>query len=252
MKRIIFSLFTDISVQHQSVTYRKQNAFAKYKDKLIAAQKEYAHLCGAEYIHFEPKMPDYDELQFEKLYRFVELSNNYDEVVYLDLDVIPTTRTNIFDKHADKGIGVHFIETKDNKSYDKMNMYVKACNKNAMLLLHDIVGTNEVANTGVLIGNKNSIQDLDLFNRIKEANDTFDSAIRDNIYPYKIASHFERNNEVYFSYIKELYNVPINPIGLAWNYIVDDTFPFRTAGAHLTHVVNKRFSEYEKYLKIPS
>lgn len=262
MKRIVYSIFNNITIPHQSVPESKKDAFHEYYDRLVETQKQYAHDCGAEYAHFRPFINDYDDIQFEKLYRFEELSNDYDEVVYLDLDVIPTTDQNIFDRHAShKNIGVHFIETRpywgeridgtwwvNLLKLDKMNMVVKTCAKNAMLLIEGLNGNNKIANTGVMVGNKNSIQDLNLTERLNFADKVFQEARLDNIYPYEIASCFERNNEVYFSFIQEFYDVPINPIGLGWNYIIDDTFTTRQIGAHLHHVVNKKFNFFDQYL----
>lgn len=261
MKRIIYSIWADVH-RHTSSPQEKKDAFAKYKDRLISAHKDYANLCNAEYHCFTPSIPDYDDLQFEKLYRFEDLANEYDEVVYLDLDVIPTSAQNIFDKHAThKYVGAHFIDTKpnwgervygdwwiDTIDFDKMNMVVKACCKNAMLLLEGISGNNQIANTGVLVGNKNSIEDFRLSERLDYADTIFDEALVDNIYPKEIASSFSRNNEVYFSFIKEFYKIPINPIGLSWNWIIDNTFSTKHLGASLHHVVNKDFSRFEKYL----
>lgn len=263
MKRIVYSIFNDITIPHQSVPQSKKDAFHEYYDRLVETQKQYAYQCGAEYVSFNPRIPDYDDIQFEKLYRFQELTEDYDEVVYLDLDVIPTTKENIFERHAShRHIGVHFIETKpywganidgkwwvDVLQLDKMNMVVKACAKNAMLLIEGMSGNYEIANTGVMIGNKNSIQDFNLIERMDFADKVFDEALTDNIYPEQIASSFAKNNEVYFSFIKEFYDVPINKIGLGWNYIIDDTFSTLQIGAHLHHVVNKDFSKFQAYLQ---
>ena len=124
---------------------------------------------------------------------------------------------------------------------DKMNMVVKTCAKNSMLMLKDISGDNRIANTGVMIGNKNSIQNLRLSERLEKAEEIFKDAKEDNLYPKEIASLFSRNNEVYFSFIKEFYNVSINPIGLGWNFILDEMCTGKRPGIHMHHVVNKDF-----------
>lgn len=264
MRRIVFSLYNNISIPHQSVPQSKKDAFHEFYDRLVETQKQYAYDCGADYIHYTPSIPDYDDIQFEKLYRFEELTEEYDEVVYLDLDVVPTTKENIFDRHASHaGVGVHFIEAKpywgeridgqwwvDVFNLDKMNRIVKMCCKDAMLMLEGkyMTGHNAIANTGVLIGNKNSIQDFRLTERIDFADKVFNEALWDNIYPEQIASKFAKNNEVYFSFIKEYFDITINPIGLGWNYIIDETFTTTQIGAHLHHVVNKDFAKFDSSL----
>ena len=262
MKRIIFSVWADVTEKHQSVPHEKKLAFTQYKDKLVNAHKRYATLCNSEYHIFSPELSNYDDIQFYKLNKFEELTQTYDEVVYLDLDVVPTSSTNIFDVHAsNKHIGVHFIDVNprwyqrvednwwiDSIELDKMNMVVKSCCKNAMLNLVDVSGNNSIANTGVLIGNKNSIQDFNLSERLVFADKIFYEAKDDNIYPNDISNHFEKNNEVYFSFIKEYYNLEINKIGLSWNWIIDRTFSNKGVGVHLQHVVNKKFSMLEEFL----
>ena len=259
MKRLIFSLFNNITIPHTSVPQSKKDSFHEFYDRLVEAQKAYAHRCGAEYIHYTPEINDYDDIQFEKLYRFEELTNDYDEIVYLDLDVIPTTEENVFDRHAsNENVGVHFIDVQPNwgkrnrydewwvtaYNLDKMNMVVKTCAKNSMLMLKDISGDNRIANTGVMIGNKNSIQNLCLSERLKKAEEIFEDAKDDNLYPKEIASLFSRNNEVYFSFIKEFYNVSINPIGLGWNFILDEMCTGKRPGIHMHHAVNKDFKVF--------
>jgi hypothetical protein len=258
MKRIIFSVWNDVTEEHQSVPDKKKQAFAQYKDKLISTQKEYATKCSADYNIFTPTSGNYDDIQFFKLEMFEKLTDEYDEVVYFDLDVIPTTKTNIFERHAgNPAVGAHFIENNPMWGYrvnekwwvnefklDRMNRIVKTCAKNAMLTLEDISGDNHIANTGVLIGNKNSIQDFRLSERLVYADKIFEEAKEDNIYPEEIGKHFAKNNEVYFSFIKERFDVPINRIGLGWHYIVDETYPVQIIGAHITHVVNKKFENY--------
>jgi len=281
MKKIIFSVWANITEEHSSVPDSKKQAFAEYKDRLIAAQKQYAHFCSAEYHIFEPNIFNYDDVQFYKLNKFESLAADYDEVVYFDLDIIPTTNLSIFDKHASNpGLGVHFIDVNprwryrndpgSNKltanpyhddlgyyaewwvtahgGFDKMNMVVKSCIKNAML---DIVGfkkDNMIANTGVLIGNKNSIEHLKFQERFFEVDEIFKEAKEDNIYPEEISSCFDQNNEVYLSFMKDYYNIPINKISLAWNWIIDETFTTKTNGAYLHHIVNKNFKMFEEYL----
>lgn len=256
MKRIIFSVWSEVTDKHQSVPDSKKLAFFQYQEQLMSVQKRYAQLCRAEYELFEPDLSNYDDIQFFKLKKFEELSRYYDEIVYFDLDVIPTTRSNIFEKHANNSaLGIHFIDVNINwkqifeYNLDKMNMVVKTCAKNSMLHLHDLTGENSIANTGVMIGNKNSIENFRFSERLEKADEIFALAKNDNIYPDTISTHFDRNNEVYLSFIKEFYGIPINRIGLGWNYIVDNSFPNWTAGAHITHVVNKKFKNYFQYLR---
>lgn len=262
MKRIIFSVWSDVTEEHQSVPNTKKQAFAEYKDRLIEAQKKYAHLCGAEYEIFQPEISNYDDIQFYKLHQFENLTRDYDEIVYLDLDVIPTTKENIFKRHAYKeNVGAYFVDVNpnwtnrindtwwiDTMNLDKMSMIVKLCCKKAMLDLNDVYGDNTIVNTGVLIGNKNSIENFRLIERLEEADQVFKETLEDNMYPPDISNNFARNNEVYFSFITECYGVPVNNIHLSWNWLVDRVFSSKNPNAYLQHVVNKKFSVFTEYL----
>ncbi|NDH16427.1 MAG: hypothetical protein EBY48_04985 [Opitutae bacterium] len=98
MKRIIFSIWSDLTSNHISAPDWKQESFRKFKHKLVDKQKEYAKYCDAEYFLFETKSTDYVDVQFDKILKFEKLTKQYDQVVYFDLDIIPITKKNIFEE----------------------------------------------------------------------------------------------------------------------------------------------------------
>ena len=73
MKRIIFSIWSDLTSNHISAPNWKQESFRKFKHKLIDRQKKYAKYCGAEYFLFETKSTDYVDVQFDKILKFENL-----------------------------------------------------------------------------------------------------------------------------------------------------------------------------------
>ena len=103
MKRIIFNIFGDVKVPHQSAPETKQEKFRKHKDELIHRQKQYAINCNADFESFSTDNIDYNLIQFEKIRKIEELSSYYDEILYLDLDVIPNTNLNFFEVHENLG-----------------------------------------------------------------------------------------------------------------------------------------------------
>ena len=251
MKRIIFSLYTDDVLEHSSVPDYKRNQFKKYKNKIIESQKKYAISCDAEYMIFNTDFVDYDLIQFKKIFLLEELTEKYDEIVYFDFDVIPQTPKSIFKSFNLDNICAYGIVKKPsqnqmhsrlkNDSWHKMDMYSKTCAKNAMLLLNDINGNDEMINTGVIAGNKKSIKSLKFKERISECYNIFEEAKEDNVYPDEINKSWIPNNEVFITYIIEKYNVPYTNIGLQWNFILDKSCPKPSAGAHVLHHVNKEF-----------
>lgn len=250
-RRIIFSQYAQTVDDHTSVTDYKRAQFARYKDKLIQAQREYADFCGAEYACLELITTGYDDIQFNKLQRFEMFSHEYDEVLYLDLDVVPQTEVNFFeyfDLNSICGfamnrnpIGRHLRWKLENDAFDRMNVYAKSCCKNAMLLLDNITGNDDVINTGVLGGNKKSIKHLNFQSRLKDIEATYEEAKDDNLYPAEISNSWRKNNEVFITYAIERYGVPFTNIGMPWNFMLDSYEPEGGDASHFLHHINKEF-----------
>ena len=251
MKRIVYSIFTSKLEKHPSANDFKKNQFLKYKKNIIKAQETYAKTCDAYYKLFETKLNNYNDIQFQKLYLFEELANEYDEILYLDFDVIPIKNTVIFDKFnlntlcactIDK-VKDTLIELRTIEYMDEMNMFIKTTSKNAMLAIHDINGKNDLINTGVLLSNSNLIKSIKLSDKINEADKTFKVACEDNLYYEEITKHWIKNNEAYLSYIVERYNIPFTNIGILWNYIMNHKIKDKNPSAYFLHVISKEFEK---------
>src|SRR5210317_1972620 len=97
VKRIIFSIYTDRVDNHTSATKYKKKQFIQYKDAIIESHKAYAKTCNADYELFTTSTTDYNNIQFEKIFKLEELSQQYDEVLYFDFDIVPNTAVSFFD-----------------------------------------------------------------------------------------------------------------------------------------------------------
>ena len=247
VKRIIFSIYREDVDKHTSTPLYKRNQFKKYKEQIIANHKAYAKLCGADYELFTDVQSHYDIIQFQKISKIKKLVQQYDEVLYLDFDIIVNTQLSFFEHFDLNTICVYNIDTtipdevrgyrmKDD-NWHPMDMYVKACCKNAMLLLDDIDNSDLVINTGVIGVNKKSAQLIDF----SKCYSIYHKAKEDNLYPTEISSKWKPNNEVYLTYIIERYDLQYTNIGLQWNFILDNTHRDVSAGAYFYHVVNKDF-----------
>lgn len=259
MKNIIFSIWSDLkTTDHISAPDWKQESFRKFKHKLVERQKEYAKHCGAEYFLFEAKSTDYVDVQFDKILKFEELTKEYDKVVYFDLDIIPITKNNIFEQFDFNYPCVYDynVDFKDDtwkewlrhqyrkkNIIDPMSRYSKVALKKAMLLIEDVVGNDRLCNTAVVCGNKNAANLLKYSERISDLDKTLLEAKNDTLYPREYYKGWVRNNEVYFSFILEKYNIKYNNIGIQWNYILDEFISEFTYGVHLIHQVNKDFEK---------
>ena len=254
VKRIIFSIYREDIDQHNSASSYKREQFKKYKSKIVANHKAYAKICNADYELFTDIESNYDIIQFQKISKMQKLAHHYDEVLYLDFDIITNTNISFFEHFDLNTICAYALEKKhtlqdfryftDTNTWNVMDMYSKACNKNAMLLLENINGSDLIINTGVLGVNKRSAE-LIQFNKCY---DIFSASKKDNLYPDAISSHWKPNNEVYLSYIIERYDLPYTNIGLHWNFILDDTHKEFSAAAYFYHVVNKDFELTFKYI----
>ncbi len=260
-KKIIYSVWSDLTESHESVTTDKRLSFATYKNNLINAQKKYAKRCGADYEVFKSNNTDYVSLQFFKIYKFEQLTYKYDKVVYFDLDIIPITQRNIFNEFNFDKICVYdykidlddslykknILESlRTNKLINPMNRHSKVSAKRAMLLLDNINGNDNICNTGVLCGNKLASDSVKFSKNIKMLDVKMQQAKNDSVYPNEYTQPWLRNNEIYLSYLLEKYNIEYNNIGIQWNYILDDNVKQLTSGAHLIHQVNKNFSQHFK------
>ena len=106
MKNIIFSIFINLE-DNSGVHVYKANQLKKYQNLLIKVKQNYANSIGAEFKLFKNdndwsvfkqkyKDYEYDVVNLYKIYLLEQLSNDYDNVLYMDLDVIPNTNENFF------------------------------------------------------------------------------------------------------------------------------------------------------------
>ena len=252
MKRIVYSIYTDNLNPHTSATDFKKSQFKKYKHKLEESQKQYAKFCKADYFLHKTSTINYNDVQFEKILLLEKYAENYDEILYLDFDVVPITKVNYFEFHNMNKLTCHRLnrKPKDNelkkilqrgKREHQQSVYVKTCSKNAMLLLDNIIGNDYLINTGVVGCNKEIAYKINFSNKKNILHNILEEAIIDNLYPEEISNWFFHNNEVYLSYIIEKYDIPFMDIGMAWNFILDGYCKKPTAAAHLLHHVNKEF-----------
>ena len=117
--RVIFSVYIDFEETdfEKNKDFDKnvvsKNAFKENYNYLKASQEKYAEEVNVKYIlyendddwknyreHFEKNYPyvsKYNIINFYKIQLMYDLSERYDEILYLDFDVIPLTKENIFE-----------------------------------------------------------------------------------------------------------------------------------------------------------
>lgn len=253
MKRIIFSIFNgNIDQDHNSTNNYKLSQFNKYKPQLIECKEEYAKKCKSDFFLHEVDITNYDSLQFEKIIQFEKYADEYDEVLYLDFDVVPTSKArNIFDCIDTSKIAMHPLrrDLKHNKLrnalndgwIDGQNVFTKTCAKKAMLLLEGINGNDLLYNTGVTLGNSEIIKKIQFTQQIEYMNELLDEAKEDTLFPEQVSTKFFYNNEVYMSYLIERDNIPHIDLTENWNFIIDNVQSHPVSSGELLHYIKKEF-----------
>lgn len=253
MNRIVYSVFnSNVDKVGYSVTDYKLKQFVKYKDKLINCKKEYAEFCGADFILVDTNKNDFVDIQFEKIRLLEKYANSYDELLYLDFDVVPKkSARNIFEVHDTSKICMHPLNRPLNAlqmrrflsraDFDSQNMFIKNCAKKSMLIMDGIVGNESVYNTGVILGNSGIIKQLNFTKQLDAMNELMEDIRDDHMYPNEIGINFVPNNEVYISYLIEKNNIPYHNLSMNWNYILDDIETIPDSSADLYHCVSKEF-----------
>ena len=278
MRRIIYSFYIDIhenelDIFDKNILKENQvptniNTKKQFKEnyhKLIANKKWYAEKIGVEFKMFEydedfkqykvrlqtkyPFITTYNVVNFYKLKLLYELSKHYDEILFLDFDVVCLTEKNFFDVFdLNKGIAVYDNSTKVN-TIETITEYTqtirsptsKYYNTQAMLLHKNLSPKNKVINTGIIGASKEHLNKLKYFDNFDDDIKVMNKLTEDhNVFPKKIVDFFGYDNETLFSVKLNEYSVPVQWLDDTWHYFFD-TQGFIPEGTNFVHAINKRF-----------
>ena len=268
MKRVIYSLYIDVPenqfVDNIETNLNTKKQFKENYIKLLANKQWYADQLNVDFKIFEyedyieyynyfkkkyPYITTYNIINFYKLHLLCELSKSYDEILYLDFDVVCLTNENFFETwNLNKGICVYnnsslvkTIEAVTERSQTIRSPTSKYYNTQAMLIEKGLNPKNKVINTGIIGANKNHINQLKYF-------DDFDNdlnimtKLKSNydIFPKKIVDFFGYDNETLFSVKLIENNVPVQWLDNHWHYFFD-TQGFIPKDTKFVHTINKKF-----------
>ena len=287
MKRLIFSVYIEIDdtrlddpgrITEEGVWESSdkskiaKNSFLQYKTRLIDAQRSYAALCGATYVlyddplHYEtfanwfrkaaPQISEYDIINFYKHYvmQSAEVVVNYDQVCYMDLDIIPNTHENIFEQFdLDAGFAVPHSNADAEWGKKVAPKYFNTCirnpatkywNAHAMLSEDGLEPDRDVYNTGLMIASSKMIRRLLYFHEF-DKNIWLMKKVKedpDSMYPENYQRVFNYDNETLFSYRVAVSGTPIHLIGPDWHQVV--RYPTYDENAKVFHVIDKVFGRF--------
>ena len=276
-KDLIFSMACKITDTTEKRTYN-QEQFRKFFHKLNKGLKDYAEICGADYKLLTPKPTDYDTLNMYKIQKWEEFLDQYDRVLYLDLDIIPNTKINIFDKFDfDKIVTLmlpvndyaetfgfiapgeqitDFYERTKTKEYeeqkkklDRYHWLFKGKFKRDLFKADGSIPGVVVTDKGIK-GCKDEIPNTGTFGGSKVARNRlkfFDrlpqaKKLIDSI--KHIDNRYFYNNEVIIAYMIDRYKVPVENLPPHWHEMVLSNTPIiRAKFAYIIHVINKDFQK---------
>lgn len=268
MRRVIYSFYIEIP-KEKLVTHHESNAkFIDNYDWLLERQKAYANTIGVEYKHytidkpflekvkwFQEKYPDisyYNIVNFWKIFLMYELAKDYDEILYMDMDVIPVTDLNFFDEmDLSKGIAImsgtgetqNKLDRGDTLRYSHgvRSPMAKLWNSKCMLSeLGIAVSEPEVFNTGIVGARKEHLEQLGYFNDFESDLNTMDQMINDDFYPDTISYMFGYDNETLWGVKTYQNNVPSQPLGEQWHWLMDK-WSYIKEGSKFIHCISKDF-----------
>ena len=245
MRRVIYSLYIDIQkpVSH----FENKDKFNQNYSWLLERQQQYANHCGVEYKHFtydddyiefskqfDPDISEYNIINFYKMFLLYKLE--HDEILYLDMDVIPVTKLNFFEEwDLSKGIAVMSEDWRfkdiNRSSHSIRSPLAKYWNARAMGHI------KEVFNTGIVGACKNDLSALDYFGELHTILQEMKELKEDDFWPEDIRNLFGYDNETIFACkIKEYQNL----YQTGWHYFMDK-FSYIPSNTKFIHCINKDF-----------
>ena len=308
MQRVVYSLYIDIPKEEidifdknllkkgdTPINVNTKNQFKTHYADLCACKEYYAKEIGADFKMFEygpdyivyanqlkekyPYLTTYNIINFYKIYLLYELGKTYDEILYLDFDVVPIENENFFE-HWDLTKGIAVLNNNDrtipiervtDTSQTIRSPSSKYFNAQAMLFEKGLSTKNDVINTGIIGINKDHLNKLDYFNHFEDnltlmkhlkiqtkeeiiipdyeqyTNNkkevefmTHNDKYVTNIFPDKVRQYFGWDNETLFSVKLKENNVPVQWLDDKWHYFLYSQ-GFIPKGTILCHAINKDF-----------
>lgn len=269
MRRTILSLYIDIPKENLVSHHESKQKFNDNYSWLVDKQKKYASKIGVDYNHFQyedgyeeyrdwfqkeyPEISEYNIVNFFKIKLLYDMAELYDEILYLDIDVIPVTDENFFEAFdLSKGhailTGTARTQLDLNSPLLKVKRYnssvrsplAKYWNAKIMLQMEGYGDKVEVFNTGIVGITSQQLKDIDYFSDFKETLDYMKELINDPDIPEKFRRLFGYDNETIWAYKVLSNNVPYQELGDYWHHFMDN-INFIPNEAKLIHCVNKDF-----------
>ena len=266
MKKLIYSIYIEVPdnefVDNQKTNLNTKKELKESYQKLLDCKQQYANSIGADFVLVNKYKEYYDEMKskypflttyniinFYKIFLLYKFSSKYDQMLYLDFDVVPNTTEDFFVVwDLSKGIAiannnnkVAKIENISETSQTIRSPNSKYYNAQAMLLHKGFSSKVDVVNTGIIGIDKSHLYKLEYFNTFEQDMITMTQLKFDNsMFPKKIVDYFGYDNETLFSVKLKEHNIPVQWLDDKWHYFFYDNL-FIPRNTKLIHTINKRF-----------
>lgn len=278
MKRVIFATYDDINQTDDKwgLASFQVNQINDYFDRLVKNKQDYAESIGVKFILFYNTMNNFDvaagfefaKVNLYKHHLMAELAEDFDEVMYVDMDVLFNTTKNVFEE-LDLSKGIHVRD----QDYDILNKEIDSVvlhsigQRNPTLKYHitkDLLDGKDchVINTGIMIGKSQHIKSIKFIDRLPEIINKIDKLKYDSLENSTyLRMYYYPNNESIFSYILEEHDIPYVLMQENWHYIVDEKLNVLDwSSIEIAHIISKKFNIffndktkliYSIYIEIP-
>ena len=281
MKRIIYSFYIDIP-KHELDIFDKELPIVKDKKampinlvtkdrlkknflRLLVEKEAYAKKLGYDFKLFEygpdwilfeqklkrehPYLTTYNIVNFYKIHLLYELAKQYDEVLYLDFDVVPMQHVDFFE-HWDLTKGIAVLNNNDrvlvpenvtDSSTTIRSPTAKFYNAQAILFEKGLSTKNDVINTGIIGASAEHLNTLAYFEDFDKNLKLMTNLTKESdLHPPRLLKYFGWDNETLFAVKIKENNVPILWLDDKWHYFFSNQkhVPQKVI---LCHTINKDF-----------
>ena len=268
MRRVVYSWYYDIPSNELVSHHESRDKFNNNYKWLLERHEQYASKIGVDYKHFTnskdfnnyqewfkvnyPDITTYNIVNFYKIHLMYQLAEEYDEILYLDMDVIPATSDNFFEVwDLSKGYAIMTGTAEAQRSVNELDTLrhvhhvrspmAKHWNTKCMLNEMELSTDNiDVFNTGIVGINKQSLERLAYFDRFEDTLNLMALLTTDTFYPESFRSLFGYDNETVWGYKTIVNNVPFQRLGKQWHHFMD-TWSYIPPKTKLIHCVSKDF-----------
>ena len=285
MANVVYSIYIEISKQDydtnvgcyyydEAVSITKSERshieYERYKDQLSFSKQMYCDEIGVDYIQFgldddfisfenkmkaiEPSFTKYEIINFYKFDRAEYLSKKYDNILFLDFDVVPNNFNNFFEWYnpskiavQDSPLRVDIVKDVINGPWDMDARAPEAKRYNCSLLL-DYYGIQNFDgrawNTAVMGFSAKTLSELNYFEQMNNVIHAM-KEIKDEPRKEQLKKLLGFDNETLFGFRLAHNEIKYTILPEQWHYIVDD-IKIKKITNEITfcHLIDKQFRRF--------